>query len=85
MIARGAWNVFSSVAVVYLWAAIYELQPGTELVGFMAAAMMCSLAIGIVAGFMQPEERTPETLSVCRVGRTRSTSALASPSDETGS
>jgi hypothetical protein len=69
VIARGAWNVFFSVAVVYLWASIYDRQPGEALVGFLAAAMLCSLAIGIIAGFMQPEERTPATLDVCAIFR----------------
>jgi hypothetical protein len=71
VIARGAFNVFFSVAALYLWAAILGEQPGEAFVGFMAAAMMCSLAIGIAAGFMQPEERTPETLDLCRVTRWR--------------
>lgn len=84
VIARGAWNVFFSVTVVYLWASIYDRQPSTELVGFMAAAMMCSLAAGVVAGFMQPEERTPETLSICRVGPTRSRDAGTSASEDGG-
>jgi hypothetical protein len=67
VIGRGAWNVFFSVALVYLWASIYDRQPGETFVGFLAAAMMCSLAIGIASGFMQPEERTPATLEICRV------------------
>ena len=67
VIARGAWNVFFTVALVYVWAAVYDRQPGAAFVGFLAAAMMCSLAIGIASGFMQPEERTPETLDICRV------------------
>lgn len=67
VIARGAWNVFFSVAVVYLWASIFDRQPGETFVGFLAAAMLCSLAIGIIAGFMQPEERTPATLEICRL------------------
>ncbi len=67
VIARGAWNVFFSVAVIYLWAAINRDQPGEVFVGFLAATLMCSLAVGIVAGFMQPEQRTPETLSICRL------------------
>jgi RsiW-degrading membrane proteinase PrsW (M82 family) len=67
VIGRGAWNVFFSVALVYLWASIYDQQPGETFVGFLAAMMMCSLAIGIIAGFMQPEKRTPETIDVCRV------------------
>jgi hypothetical protein len=82
VIGRGAWNVFLTVALIYLWGTIYERQPSAEFVGFLAAAMTCSLAIGVVAGFMQPEERTPETLSICRVGPTRYTDAGTSASDE---
>jgi hypothetical protein len=67
VIGRGAYNVFLSVVALYVWADVMDLQPGEAFVGFMAAAMMCSLAIGIVAGFMQPQERNPETLDVCRV------------------
>ncbi len=67
MIARGAWNVFMSVAVLYLWLSILDRQPGETFVGFLAAAMMCSLAIGIAAGLMQPEERNPATLEICRL------------------
>jgi hypothetical protein len=74
VIARGAWNVFFSVIAVYLWALVTREQPGETFVGFMAAAMMCSLAIGIACGFMQPEERTPETLDVCRLRRAAPTS-----------
>lgn len=67
VIARGAYNVFFSVIAVYLWASVADVQPGEAFVGFLAAAMMCSLAIGIAAFFMQPQERNPETLDVCRV------------------
>lgn len=67
VIARGAWNVFFSIALIYLWAAISHAQPSDAFVGFLAAVLMCSLAGGIVAFFMQPEVRTPETLSICRV------------------
>ena len=67
VIARGAYNVFFSVAVTYVWAAELGAQPGETLVGFFAAAMMCSLAVGIVAFFMQPQERDPSTLDVVRV------------------
>ena len=69
VVARGAINVFLSVALLYLWAAIERLQPSDVFVGFLAAAMMCSLAIGVASAFMQPQERTPETLDVCRVLR----------------
>jgi hypothetical protein len=71
VIARGALNVFFSVGIVYLWASVLGRQPGETFVGFLAAAMMCSLAIGVAAGFMQPAERNAETLNVCRVRRRR--------------
>lgn len=67
VIARGAFNVFFSVAAIYLWAAVTEEQPSDVFVGFLAAALMCSLVVGVVSGFMQPAERTPETLSICRL------------------
>lgn len=70
VISRGALNVFGSIVVVYLWAFALELQLAEAFVGFLAAAMMISLSIGIAAAFMQPEERTPETLDVCRLIRT---------------
>jgi hypothetical protein len=67
VIGRGAWNVFFSVALIYLWAAITHAQPGDAFVGFLAAALMCSLVVGTISWFMQPEVRTPETLSICSV------------------
>lgn len=71
VIARGAVNVFFSVAVVYMWAVALRLQPDESFVGFLAAMLMCSLAVGVAAAFMQPAERAPETLDVCRVRRRR--------------
>jgi len=89
VVARGAINVFLSVAVLYLWASIERVQPSDVFVGFLAAAMMCSLAIGIASAFMQPQERTVETLDVCRVFRRRarppepySTSTSSGSSDQ---
>jgi hypothetical protein len=69
VVARGALNVFFSVAVIYIWAFALELQLAETFVGFLAAMMMISLAIGVAATFMQPEQRRPETLDVCRVIR----------------
>ncbi len=69
VIARGAINVFLSVAVLYLWASVEHQQPNDVFVGFLAAAMMCSLAIGVATAFMQPQERNPETLNICSVFR----------------
>lgn len=69
IVGRGALNVFFSVAVVYIWAFALELQLAETFVGFLAAMMMISLAIGVAATFMQPEQRRPETLDVCRVIR----------------
>ncbi len=77
VIARGAWNVFLTVGAIYLWAFVLRVQPDGSFVGFMAATMMCSLLVGVAAGFMQPEQRTPETLDVCRVVLRRATDASA--------
>ncbi len=68
MIGRGAFNVALSVVTFYVWAAATGRQPGESFVGFMAAATMCSIAVGIVAGFMQPAERDLKALGICRIG-----------------
>ena len=73
MVARGALNVVLTVVCAYAWALVFGLNPSAALVGFFAALVMCSLAAGIAVGFMQPEERTPETLGVCRVLRRTTT------------
>jgi len=67
VINRGAVNVFLSVAALLLWAEALQLRMAPSFVGFLAAAMMCSLAIGVAAAFMQPEERNLETIGICRV------------------
>jgi hypothetical protein len=66
VINRGAINVFLSVASLLLWAEALQLRMAPTFVGFLAAAMMCSLAVGVAAAFMQPEERTAETVGICR-------------------
>ena len=66
VINRGAINVFLSVTSLLLWAEGLQLRMSPSFVGFLAAAMMCSLAVGVAAAFMQPEERTPETVGICR-------------------
>jgi hypothetical protein len=66
-ITRGATTVWISVGALYAWAQALRLQPRAELVGFLAACLMCSLAAGVAASFMQPEWRTPQTLGVAHV------------------
>jgi hypothetical protein len=66
VINRGAINVFLSVAALFFWAEALQLRMSQSFVGFLAAAMMCSLAVGVAAAFMQPEERTSETVGICR-------------------
>ena len=66
VINRGAVNVFLSVASLLLWAEANQLRMAPSFVGFLAASMMCSLAVGVAAAFMQPEERTAETVGICR-------------------
>ena len=67
MVGRGAWCVFFAIVAVYLWAESYDVQPGEAFVGFLAATIMCSLAVATIAWFMQPEERTPGTIDVVRL------------------
>lgn len=67
VITRAALTVFVSTAAFYTWAVELRLQPAQDLVGLIAATMTISLAIGIAAAIMQPHERTPETLDVCRL------------------
>jgi hypothetical protein len=67
VINRGALNVFVSVAAGYLWAVVLKVDFTEVFVGFLAALMMCSLAIGIASAFMQPEKRNRETLEICRL------------------
>jgi hypothetical protein len=69
VVARGAINVFLSVVLLYVWAALEHAQPSNAFVGFLAAMLMCSLFVGVASAFMQPQERTPETFDVCRVLR----------------
>lgn len=71
VVAYGAITVFLTVAVIYTWAFALELQLQETFVGFLAAMMMVSLAVGVAATFMQPEDRRPETLDVCRIIRQR--------------
>lgn len=66
VINSGAINVFLSVGSLFLWAESEQLRLSPSFVGFLAAAMMCSLAVGVAAAFMQPEVRTPETVGLCR-------------------
>jgi hypothetical protein len=66
VVNRGAINVFLSVLALLLWAETLQLRMAPGFVGFLAAAMMCSLAVGVAAAFMQPEERTSETVGICR-------------------
>lgn len=69
VVAFGAITVFLTVAVIYMWAFALELQLAETFVGFLAAMMTISLAIGVAVTFMQPEQRRPETIGVCRLIR----------------
>ena len=60
VINRGAINVFLSVASLFLWAEALQLRMSQSFVGFLAAAMMCSLAIGVAAAFMLTDSGTSD-------------------------
>lgn len=67
VVGRGAYNVLFTVVAVYLWADVWDAELGEAFVGFLAAAMTCSVAIGIASRFMQPQERTRATVGICSV------------------
>lgn len=69
VVAHGAVTVFVSAAGFYAWAFALDLQPADTLVGFVAAVLVISLAVGVAAALMQPAERTPETIGICRMRR----------------
>ncbi len=62
-------NVFWSVAALYAWTAALRLEPTEPLVGFIAAVLMVSLVAAVLAAFMQPAERSPESLDLFRIRR----------------
>lgn len=67
VVAHGALDVFLSTAAFYAWAQVWERQPTETFVGFVAAVLMISLVVAVAAAFMQPPERTPETLTLFRL------------------
>jgi hypothetical protein len=71
VVAHGAVTMFVSAGAFYAWAFALDLQPAETLVGFIAAALMIALALGLANALMQPAERTPETIGICRLRRPR--------------
>lgn len=67
IVTRASTSVLVSVAALYAWAQWQRLQPADNFVGFIAAVVLGSMAVGSAAAFMQPKERTPETLDIFRV------------------
>jgi hypothetical protein len=60
-IGSGAVTVVLTVVTVLLWASELGRQPGAAFIGFLAAAVICSLAISIIVRFMaSAEESAPE-------------------------
>lgn len=67
VVGRGAFNVLWSVVAFYAWVDALAIVPTQLLIGFIAGTLMVTLVVGVTAGFMQPAERTPETLGICRL------------------
>ena len=59
-ISFGAISVLLTVAAILLWGSELGRQPGAAFVGFLAAAVMCALAVGIIAKFMSAAEGVDE-------------------------
>lgn len=68
-VTRVAMNVFWSVVALYAWTSALRVQPTPGLVGFLGAALVFSLVAAVLAAFMQPPERSPETLGLFRLRR----------------
>ena len=68
-VSHVAIDVFLSVSGLYAWAYALRLQPVDRFVGLMAAVLMLSLVTGVLAWFMQPEERSPEVWRIFRFRR----------------
>lgn len=69
-VARASVNVFLSAGAILAWVQALGLKPRSEIVGFGAMLLMIALVAGVLAAFMQPKERTSETLDIFRIGRT---------------
>ena len=69
VVVRASLNVFVSVAALYAWSAALRLAPAPGLVGLMALLMVLALVAAVTAGFMQPAERSPESLDLFRLRR----------------
>lgn len=64
VVGRAALNVVLSVATLYAFALALDLQPTETFVGFLGAVTIFALVAWATAGFMQPADRTRETLEL---------------------
>lgn len=69
VVGRAALNIVLSVAALYAFALALDLQPTETFVGFLGAVTMFALVTWATAGFMQPADRTRETLELFRLRR----------------
>jgi hypothetical protein len=58
-IGSGAATVVLTVVAVLMWASELGRQPGASFIGFLAAAVICSLAVSIIVRFMASAEESP--------------------------
>lgn len=68
--ARASVNAFLTAVSLLAWVQALGLKPRSGVVGFAAMLLMIALVAGVLAAFMQPKERTSETLDIFRLGRT---------------
>ncbi|MEX2394597.1 MAG: hypothetical protein WD826_08975 [Actinomycetota bacterium] len=59
-ITSAAATVFLTVAAVLVWASELGRQPGTALIGFLAAVLMCTLTVAIIVKFTSAAEHTDD-------------------------
>lgn len=66
-VSRFGVNVVLSLVPFYLLVSTLRLRPKPVLVGTVAGIVAWSVVAGVMAAFMQPKERTPETLDMFRL------------------
>jgi uncharacterized membrane protein (DUF441 family) len=71
VVQSGSWTIWVTTGAVVAWMAAADVRLTENFGGFVAAVLMGSLAVGVAAAMMQPAERTPETLDICRLRRPR--------------
>lgn len=66
-VVRTSWNVVWTVTASLSWVQALQLRPRPNTTGFASMLLILALLAAVTASFMQPRERTPETLWIFRL------------------